>query len=151
MIELIYKLIYKLAGIPLSPFLKIAVMLALSQSSGTSPVLTDCWKMWLTMGANSLLKTFKRYDGTPSGPLDFFGFIPCNSCSTTSVSIVREPMVGSGSSCKWGTLQNCLLYVHVYFLLVCFVLFCFISCFGFVCSFAFLFCFVLFCFVSCFL
>ena len=59
--------------------------------------------MWLTVGANSLLRTFNICDGTPSGPLAFFVFIPCSSFSTTSVSITRASMVGSSSQSKWGT------------------------------------------------
>ena len=54
----------------------MGVMLARNQECGSSPVMSDFWKIRLRAGANSLAASWRILAGTSSGPVALFGFKP---------------------------------------------------------------------------
>ena len=77
----------------LSPFLKIAVILAVFQSMGTSPICKDWVNISFNTGTSTDAKFFSIHVDTWSGPTAFMWFSAFKSFSTPFVEISIPGMV----------------------------------------------------------
>ena len=71
-------------------------MLALLQSSGSSPESRDCWKMNCKTGANSSAAILRAWFCIWSGPMAFAVLMLSSSLRTPSTSIVIGDISGKG-------------------------------------------------------
>ena len=61
-------MVHDVAGLDLSPFLKIGTMLTFLQSLGTVPSSSDVWNILVIAGVMTLAKLFSNLDEMVSGP-----------------------------------------------------------------------------------
>ena len=78
-----------------SPFLYIAVISACRQSSGTSPVMSDCLNMMVKKGAISLHASLSIIVGIWSGPFAFVGSNFSSNVQTPFSVILRWSIDGT--------------------------------------------------------
>ena len=67
---------------------------ACSQSLGSLPVLYDCWKIWVMMGAICYAVSLRALAGSSSGPVALFWFRFSSWFITQSMPISRRGMLG---------------------------------------------------------
>ena len=65
-----------------------------SQSSGSLPVLCDCWKMLVMMGAICFAVSLRTLAGSSSGPVALFWLIFSSCFITPAIPISRRGMLG---------------------------------------------------------
>ena len=75
-------------------FLCVGVTNACSQSLGSLPVLYDCWKIWVMMGAICFAVSLRTLVGSSSGPVALFWFRFSSCFITPSMPISRRGMLG---------------------------------------------------------
>ena len=67
---------------------------ACSQSLGSFPVLYDCWKIWVMMGAICFAVSLRTLAGSSSGPVALFWFRFFSCFIMPSMPISRRGMLG---------------------------------------------------------
>ena len=67
---------------------------ACSQLLGSLPVLYDCWKIWVMMGAICFAVSLRTMAGSSSGPVALFWFRFSSCFITPSMPILRRGMLG---------------------------------------------------------
>ena len=67
---------------------------ACSQPLGSLPVLYDCWKIWVMMGAICFAVSLRTLAGSSSGPVALFWFRFSCCFITPSMPISRRGMLG---------------------------------------------------------
>ena len=66
---------------------------ACSQSLGSLPVLDDCWKIWVMMGAICFEVSLRTLAGSSSGPVALFWFRFSSCFITALMPISRRGML----------------------------------------------------------
>ena len=75
-------MVHDVAGLDLSPFLKIGTMLAFLQFLGTVPSSNDVWNILAIAGVMTLAKLFSNFGEMVSDPAALWTFKFCNSFKT---------------------------------------------------------------------
>ena len=75
-------------------FLCMGVTNACSQSLESFPVLYDCWKIWVIIGAICFAISLRTLAGCSSGPVALFWFRFSSCFITPSMPILRRGMLG---------------------------------------------------------
>ena len=76
---------------------------ACSQPLGSLPVLYDCWKIWVMMGAICFAVSLRTLAGSSSGPVALFWFrfsscfiMPSMPILRRGVGVIRRGYLGDG-------------------------------------------------------